>query len=243
LVNIEAGKSFTCEPRIASENEWGVIKVSAMTWGEFRQNENKAVPGHRAIDARHEITEGDILVSRANTEAYVGAPVLVGPTRPKLLLSDKSLRLKPLPEIDKNWLFQVLASSATRSQISARATGTKDSMRNISQRNLATIRIPIPPVEQMRQVGEQAASNVAVAQQLEAALEHAQLRATHLRRSLLATAFGGRLVPQNPHDEPAAELLARIKAQRSKGTKPSPARRTPFNPSVVPAGIQEELPL
>lgn len=44
LERIEAGKSFACLPRVARDGEWGVIKVSAMTWGEFREGENKALP-------------------------------------------------------------------------------------------------------------------------------------------------------------------------------------------------------
>jgi hypothetical protein len=102
LVDIEAGKSFACEPRRAKYDEWGVIKVSAMTWGEFREEENKAVPGGRKIDPRHEIHPGDVLVSRANTEEYVGAPVLVRSCRRGLLLSDKSLRL-----VSKSWVYKV----------------------------------------------------------------------------------------------------------------------------------------
>ena len=87
IVEIEAGKSFACESRPARDDEWGVIKVSAMTWGEFREAENKAVPPGRFVDSRHEIRPGDILISRANTPAYVGASVLVPKCRPKLILS------------------------------------------------------------------------------------------------------------------------------------------------------------
>lgn len=86
---VEAGKSFGGSSPPAALDEWGIIKVSAMTWGEFRQDQNKAVPPDR-VDPRYEIRTGDLLVSRANTTAYVGAPVLVEKTRPRLLLSDKS---------------------------------------------------------------------------------------------------------------------------------------------------------
>ncbi|GIH73351.1 restriction endonuclease subunit S [Sphaerimonospora thailandensis] len=151
LIRIEAGKSFTCEPRPAEEDEWGVIKVSAMTWGTFREDENKAVPAHREIDPANEIRPGDILVSRANTAEYVGAPVLVGECRPRLLLSDKSLRLVPSSEVDRRWLLNVLASPDVRRAISARATGTKESMRNISQQALSEIEVLVPPqAEQQR---------------------------------------------------------------------------------------------
>jgi len=72
--------------------------------GEFRPGENKAVSAGRNVDPRHEIRSGDVLVSRANTEAYVGAPALVRHTRPRLLLSDKSLRLKVADGVDREWL-------------------------------------------------------------------------------------------------------------------------------------------
>ena len=40
LVDIQAGKCLSCEERPASLEEWGVLKVSALTWGEFRPWEN-----------------------------------------------------------------------------------------------------------------------------------------------------------------------------------------------------------
>ncbi|WP_131768182.1 restriction endonuclease subunit S [Candidatus Protofrankia californiensis] len=212
---IEAGKSFNCQPRPADATEWGVIKVSAMTWGEFRPYENKALPPGREVDPRHEITPGDILVSRANTAEYVGAPVIVRNCRPQLLLSDKSLRLKPAPGIDREWLLQVLASTITRKQISALATGTKDSMRNISQQNLMRISIPIPPIDQQAIVARQIQDNLEQAARLEAVCSQSQVRTTSLRKSLLAEAFAGRLVEQDPGDEPAPVLLERIRTERA----------------------------
>jgi len=138
---VEAGRSFGGSAPSARADEWGIVKVSAMTWGAFRPSENKAVPTV-AVDPRFEIKPGDLLVSRANTTAYVGAAVLVGETRPKLLLSDKSLRIVARPGIDPRWLLAALTSPRARTQISALATGTKDSMRNISQANLLGVRLP-----------------------------------------------------------------------------------------------------
>ncbi|RZD61778.1 hypothetical protein C0Q58_15010 [Streptomyces albidoflavus] len=258
LERIEAGKSFRCEPRPATEDEWGVVKVSAMTWGEFRAGEQKAVPPGRAFDLRHEIKPGDILVSRANTPAYVGAPVLVGECRSRLLLSDKSLRLVPKPGIDRTWLIQALSSPYARNQISAKATGTKDSMRNISQRELSGICIPIPPADAQPLIGETLDNEVQRVDNLGASLSIAQSRATHLRRALLNRAFTGCLVPPNPDDEPASVLLDRIRAEReaqddqpkravrrprktatTDAPPPSPASSTP-SPTTA---VQQELPL
>ncbi|WP_199489326.1 restriction endonuclease subunit S [Micromonospora craniellae] len=74
---IEAGKSFGGASGPAAPEQWGIIKVSAMTWGEFRPDENKAIPAS-AANPQYEIRQGDLLVSRANTTDYVGASVLVG---------------------------------------------------------------------------------------------------------------------------------------------------------------------
>lgn len=152
LLRIEAGKSFRCEPRPASLAEWGIIKVSAMTWGAFREGENKAVPAGVDFNPDYEIKSGDILVSRANTEEYVGAPVLVDRCRSHLLLSDKSLRLVPSNHLNSRWLYYLISSSDIRREISRRATGTKDSMRNISQEALASIGVKVPPLAEQNRI-------------------------------------------------------------------------------------------
>ncbi|MBW6434501.1 restriction endonuclease subunit S [Actinoplanes hulinensis] len=259
LDRIEAGKSFRCEARPANTDEWGVIKVSAMTWGEFRPAEQKAVPAGKQVDPRHEIKVGDILVSRANTIAYVGAPVLVRECRPQLLLSDKSLRLVPKPGIDKRWLIQVLSSPIVRSQISAKATGTKDSMRNISQTDLFRIRIPIAPAPDQAVVSEEIENGISRIDKLAAEVEGARIGARMLRKSILRKAFSGRLVAQNPEEESATVLLARIRdngAIRSRNSKQdirkSSAKKAASGPSVRQSlasshiqtiAKQQELPL
>jgi type I restriction enzyme S subunit len=123
-----------------------------MTWGAFREDENKAVPAGVDFNPDYEIRTGDILVSRANTEEYVGAPVLVDRCRRHLLLSDKSLRLVPSGRLNSRWLYYLLSSPAIRREISRRATGTKDSMRNISQETLASIHVQVPPLAEQDRI-------------------------------------------------------------------------------------------
>ncbi|UFQ14848.1 MULTISPECIES: restriction endonuclease subunit S [Streptomyces] len=253
LEKIQAGKSFTCLPRVARDDEWGVIKVSAMTWGEFRADENKALPPEREPNPDYEIHSGDILVSRANTVDYVGAPVLVGETRSKLMLSDKSLRLVPKAGVDRDWLIEVLSSRPVRAQYSAAATGTSDSMRNISQVTVRSARIPIPPegVAQ-KNVAAAIADAMNLVRPLKGQLDEQAREAGRLRDALLHAAFTGALVPQNPDDEPATALLDRIRAQRAVGAKPARGKRAPrtTSPAAPPAlgrpvssGTQETLPL
>lgn len=189
---IEAGKSFSCLGRPAEGDEWGVIKVSAMTWGEFLSTENKAAPLSYNPPPQHKINKGDILISRANTQKYVGATVLVKNEPGRLLLSDKSLRIVPKSDTDATWLVAVLSSPKTRQAISNQATGNEDSMRNISQRNLLGIHVPVPRdlAGQLQVTNALALVESGIASNLKI-IEQSLSRTLQFRRKLLYSAFVG----------------------------------------------------
>lgn len=203
--DISAGKSFGSANAPASDGEWGIIKVSAMTWGAFDATQNKAVPATR-VDPRFEIISGDLLVSRANTSEYVGASVLVGQVRRRLLLSDKSLRIAPKPGVSSEWLWRVLQAPSSRQQISSLATGTKDSMRNISQASLREIRVPSADIEAQRVAILEFAGVETAHRQLLKSISAQTSRSAALRRGVLAAAFEGKLTGRRTDTEVIEEL-------------------------------------
>lgn len=214
LRGIQGGKSFACEGRPAQPEEWGVIKVSAMSWGRFLDDENKALPPSAAPRPEHEIRAGDLLISRANTEQLVGASVLVGACRPRLVLSDKSLRLDTLPSVHKPWLHAALSSPGVRAQLSALATGTKESMRNVSQPKIRSVVFPLPPLAVQKAISDEVDRRMSLIDAARRSLDLSSSKAQQLRRALLAAAFSGELVPQDPDDEPADVLLERTSTER-----------------------------
>lgn len=206
IEDISAGKSFGASSAPARDDEWGIIKVSAMTWGEFKPEENKAVPTDR-VDPRFEIREGDLLVSRANTADYVGASVLVRTVRPRLLLSDKSLRITPRADVHVEWLWRALQAPSARRQISALATGTKDSMRNVSQAALRQVLLPKVDPESQCHALEAFAGVAEAITRMRTEIETTEQRRTHLRHALLAAAFSGRLTDTSSDVSEVEEMI------------------------------------
>ena len=90
---------------------------------------------------------------------------------------------------------------------------------NLSLGLIKNMEIPVPSIETQRSVALQAEDIVLGSEQLAATCTKARLHVTALRRSILAAAFSGQLVPQDPQDEPASVLLDRIAASRA--TKPN----------------------
>ena len=89
--------------------------------------------------------------------------------------------------------------------------------------------IPLPPLAEQRRIVAEVERRLSVAQQAEATVEASLARAERLRQSILKQAFSGRLVPQDPSDEPASALLERIRAGREgegrKGAKTQRGKR------------------
>ena len=67
ISSIEAGKNWNAEGRPPQDNEFGVVKVSAVTWGEFNENESKTCTISSQWNETTQIHTGDFLFSRANT--------------------------------------------------------------------------------------------------------------------------------------------------------------------------------
>ena len=183
--------------------------MSAVTWGTFNGEESKTLPHGTGVHEAVRINVGDFLITRANTLELVGACVLVHEVRRPLFLSDKVLRLV-MPNTLKPWLLCVLQSAHGRRQIEALASGNQLSMRNLSQANLKSIVVPMPPADERAEIVRRVESLFAWADRLEARHAEARAQVERLTPSLLAKAFRGELVPQDPADEPASELLKRL---------------------------------
>ena len=87
--------------------------------------------------------------------------------------------------------------------------------------------MPLPPLAEQFRIVADVDRRLSVIQQAEAAVEANLARADRLRQSILKQAFSGRLVPQDPNDEPASVLLERIRAEREAAQAAAKLNRKP----------------
>jgi type I restriction enzyme S subunit len=106
-----------------------------------------------------------------------------------------------------------LAQSSVRRAAKENFTGTAGQAR-VPTSFIEELELPLPPLAEQQEIVRRVEGLFALADQLEQRLAQARKQVAKLTPSLLARAFAGQLVPQNPADEPAEELLERIKAAK-----------------------------
>lgn len=152
IYDTEGGKSPNCLHEPAKDNEWGVIKTTAVQEMCFLENENKVLPNNFIVSERHKVLEGDILITRAGPKNRVGIVCCVENLTKNLILSDKTIRIKHSKKLlYSKFISLALNSPLIKPYIEQKMTGMADSQVNISQDNMKGFPIPLPPlVEQNR---------------------------------------------------------------------------------------------
>ena len=140
------------------------------------------------------------------------------------MLCDKAYRLSPHREhVDPCYLEAVLNAPRVQAEIERQKSGINDSGLNLTQKRFLSIKVWIPSLDQQAEIVRILDERLSAADALGGEIEAGLKRADALRQSILTEAFAGRLVPQNPDDEPATVLLERIRTERE--AKPKAKRR------------------
>ena len=152
LAGIVAGKSPRSSSNPAPNDDFGVLKVSAVGDGFYREDENKLLLDRADFVPSLEVKQGMILVTRCNANlSGIGRACLVEKTRTGLMLCDKTLQLVPDETIiDKEFLLQGLHSKPYRQFIKRSANGTD--AKNISQATLCSAPFWIPSTTKQQEV-------------------------------------------------------------------------------------------
>ena len=173
------------------------------------------------------IQPGDLLFTRYNgNPSLVGVCGVVPEVERDTLHPDKLIRASLVtPSTLPNFVQLVVNVGVSREFLSRRVRTTAGQS-GISGTDLKAMPVLLPPLAEQRRIVAEVERRLSVVQQAEATVEASLVRAERLRQSILKQAFSGKLVPQDPDDEPASALLERIKAEREAAQEAAPRRRT-----------------
>ncbi|ALP91026.1 restriction endonuclease subunit S [Clostridium butyricum] len=154
VTKIENGKSFVCESFNRSNDYPAILKLSAVTYGIYNANENKALTDESLFISDVEVKGGDLLFTRKNTPELVGMSAFVYDTEPNLMMPDLIFRFVTNENINKIYLWKLINHSLFREKVKALSNGSAKSMSNISKQRLMELNIPMPPIELQNQFAD-----------------------------------------------------------------------------------------
>ena len=167
ILETESGWSPRCEAAPAAIEEWGVLKLSAVSWGVFNELENKQLLPGTEPRPKLEVRPGDFLMTRSNTQELVGRSVVVHRTRPRLMISDLHIRVRFSAHVDLRFM-NIVNNSPTMARYYAEiSTGTSSSMQKVSRGKIRDALIALPPLEEQRRIVDRVEQLAACCDELE----------------------------------------------------------------------------
>lgn len=176
---------------------------------------------------RYELSPGDLLLSEASgSPRQVGKPAICDERHAGHCFQNTVIRHQPRL-VESRYVLLVYKCYYSTGVFATLSAGV--GINHLSAAKFAQLSLPLPPSVEQEAIVEAVEAQLSVIEHLESDLDAKLKRAQALRQSILRSAFSGQLVPQDPNDEPASELLKRIatdreerarQAKAAKGAKP-----------------------
>lgn len=190
IYDTEGGKSPNCLHEPAKDNEWGVIKTTAVQEMYFLEDENKVLPRNFIVSEQHKVFEGDILITRAGPKNRVGIVCCVENLTKHLILSDKTIRINHSKKmLYSKFIALALNSPLIKPLIEQKMTGMADSQVNITQDNMKGFLIPLPPLLEQNRIVQKLDGLMQYCNELEGSIKQSESQNEKLLQQVLREAL------------------------------------------------------
>jgi type I restriction enzyme S subunit len=191
IEKLEAGVSVNSEDRHTRTGEKGILKTGAVQNGKFVLSEHKTILPSEISRATIHPRKDSIVISRMNTPELVGELGYVDKDYNDFFLPDRLWQtvFRKNVSVCVRWLTYLLISPKVKPQIKGAATGTSNSMKNISKETLLNLRIPYPPTWEQEEISEHL-NSVDEKIQIETMKKQSSLR---MKRALMQKLLSGEI--------------------------------------------------
>jgi restriction endonuclease S subunit len=188
-----------------------VIRLGNLGVGEFK-NENKSyiTQAHYETLRKHEVFPDDLII--AALAEPVGRCCEVPQDLGAAIVKADCVRFVPHPGVSRRYVMHWMNSPAGTANCESLSHGI--GRLRINMADLRTMPVALAPIDEQSELVRQVEEAVTWLASMAAAVRDSTARVPALDQSILAKAFRGELVPQDPNDEPASVLLERIRAER-----------------------------
>lgn len=177
-------------------------------------NETQRVEVPQHAEELYSLAENDILVNRVNSMTHLGKVLQVETRHLPSIFESNMMRLRFVEKRTVSFVRDCLRSNPGIARLRTEAKWAVNQA-SINQQDVQRTAVPLPPLMEQQHIVTEVAEQLSQIDATEMQIEHALLRAARLRQSILKQAFEGKLVPQDPSDEPASVLLERLRASQS----------------------------
>jgi type I restriction enzyme, S subunit len=134
--------------------------------------------------------------------------------QPPAIITADCIKVRCWPALmEAQFLATVINSNIGKSQITPMTQGV--AQKKVSLGRFSTLAVPLPSHSEQVVTVEMLGASMSEAERQGDAIALSLKQSTAQRKNILKAAFSGQLVPQDPNDEPASVLLARIRTERT----------------------------
>ena len=170
---------------------------------------------------RYRVKSGDVLFTRSGT---VGRSAVAGQQQNGSLITFHLLRVRPSPDKCTPQYLQIVFEGAPHIRRQTREACIGTTRAGFNTMLLARLDVPLPPLAEQQRIVVEVEKLLSEADACKATVSRTIRRCARLRQAVLKWAFEGKLVDQDPGDEPADLLLTRIRTERDAATPTKKSR-------------------
>ncbi len=199
--------------------EYRLLRITDIQDGRINW---KSVPYTSTDEAEKYLLQQDDIVF-ARTGATVGKSFLINDIPYKSVYASYLIRIRLIKGISAQYIYQFFNSHSYWEQITGKAVGVGQP--NCNGSSLRELFIPLPPITEQVRITSAANSLLDISDNISTEKSQLVHHVSMMKSQILSLAIRGKLVPQNPNDEPASVLLERIRAEKEELIKQGKIKR------------------
>ena len=193
------------------------ITTSNVYWNSFELDNLKIMPFTDSEIEKCTVKKGDLLVCEGGD---IGRAA-IWQFENEIRIQNHLHRLRPYDRIYTKFYYYIMYLYKANGRINGNGIG----LQGLSSNALHNIIVPVPPVEEQKRIVDNIDSVLSLIEQIESHKQSLSSQIDNIKSKILDLAIHGKLVPQDPNDEPASVLLERIRAEKEELIKQGKIKR------------------